>query len=93
MDAQTRDAALHVLSELVHSPDEELLNDACSALGFAATHGADAVRRILEAGCTRRVLELCLHPSDIVRSHAVGSGDVRMLLFEVVTIIVVRRST
>lgn len=63
---------VHILSDLIHSPDEELLVDACTALSqFVTEGGEEAIRHIFEAGCCKRVFELSLHVSEVLRSHAV----------------------
>jgi hypothetical protein len=67
---------LFILSDLIHSPDEELLNDTCTALSqFVLEGGEDVVRQIFEAGFCKRVFELSMHVSEVLRSHAVRIAD------------------
>lgn len=68
----TFERCLFMLSDLIHSPDEELLSDTCTALSqFVLEGGEDAVRQIFEAGFCKRVFELSMHVSEVLRSHAV----------------------
>ena len=60
---------IFALSELLQSPDEELLGDACVALLNVCEGNARNVQRVLEHGLLGRIREMCEAPA--VRESAV----------------------
>lgn len=52
--------ALPVLERLVHSDDEEVLEDACWSLSFMSDGGEEEIQSVIEAGVVPRVVELLL---------------------------------
>lgn len=62
--------ALPTLAQLIFSPDEEVLTDACWALSYLSDGPNDKIQAVLEAGVTRRLVELLLNPSPAVQTPA-----------------------
>lgn len=50
--------------------DEEILTDACWALSYMSDGNNDKIQAVLEAGVTRRLVELLMHPSPAVQTPA-----------------------
>ena len=61
---------LQTLSQLIHSPDEEVLTDACWALSYLSDGVNEKITAVLEANVARRLVELLLHPSAAVQTPA-----------------------
>lgn len=62
--------ALPTLAQLIFSPDEEVLTDACWALSYLSDGTNDKIQSVLEAGVCRRLVELLLNPSPAVQTPA-----------------------
>lgn len=62
--------ALHTLSKLIHSADEEVLTDACWALSYLSDGSNDKIHAVLEVGIARRMVDLLMHPSVSVQTPA-----------------------
>jgi HEAT repeat protein len=62
--------ALPTLAQLIFSPDEEVLTDACWALSYMSDGPNEKIQAVLEAGVTRRLVELLLNPSPAVQTPA-----------------------
>lgn len=65
---------IYALSELLQSPDEELLNDACTAISNICEISADNIRRVMEQGLLTRVRDLCDLPSNNCRETGNSSN-------------------
>eukprot|EP00590_Aulacoseira_subarctica_P009947 CAMPEP_0172418440 /NCGR_PEP_ID=MMETSP1064-20121228/4932_1 /TAXON_ID=202472 /ORGANISM="Aulacoseira subarctica , Strain CCAP 1002/5" /LENGTH=543 /DNA_ID=CAMNT_0013157381 /DNA_START=41 /DNA_END=1672 /DNA_ORIENTATION=- len=62
--------ALTTLAQLIFSPDEEVLTDACWALSYLSDGPNEKIQAVIEAGVCRRLVELLLHPSPAVQTPA-----------------------
>jgi len=62
--------ALSTLAQLIFSPDEEVLTDACWALSYLSDGPNEKIQAVIEAGVCRRLVELLLHPSPAVQTPA-----------------------
>jgi len=62
--------ALPTLGQLIFSPDEEVLTDACWALSYMSDGPNEKIQAVLDAGVTRRLVELLLNPSPAVQTPA-----------------------
>ncbi|KAL3805766.1 hypothetical protein ACHAW5_005978 [Stephanodiscus triporus] len=62
--------SLATLSQLVFSPDEEVLTDACWALSYLSDGPNEKIQAVIEAGVCRRLVELLLNPSPAVQTPA-----------------------
>jgi hypothetical protein len=58
------------LAQLIFSPDEEVLTDACWALSYMSDGPNEKIQAVLEAGVARRLVELLLNPSPAVQTPA-----------------------
>jgi len=62
--------SLATLAQLIFSPDEEVLTDACWALSYLSDGVNEKIQAVIEAGVCRRLVELLLHPSPAVQTPA-----------------------
>lgn len=62
--------SLTTLSQLIYSPDEEVLTDACWALSYLSDGPNEKIQAVIEAGVCRRLVELLLNPSPAVQTPA-----------------------
>mmetsp|Transcript_8127 Transcript_8127/g.28577 ORF Transcript_8127/g.28577 Transcript_8127/m.28577 type:complete len:529 (+) Transcript_8127:70-1656(+) len=69
-DFPTVRPALPTLAQLVYSPDEEVLTDACWALSYLSDGPNEKIQAVIEAGVCRRLVELLMHPSPSVQTPA-----------------------
>merc|ERR1719183_1149519 len=69
-DFHTVRPALPTLAQLIYSPDEEVLTDACWALSYLSDGPNEKIQAVIEAGVCRRLVELLLNPSPAVQTPA-----------------------
>merc|ERR1719253_1189590 len=62
--------SLPTLGQLIYSPDEEVLTDACWALSYLSDGVNEKIQAVIEAGVCRRLVELLLNPSPAVQTPA-----------------------
>ncbi|XP_004306871.1 PREDICTED: importin subunit alpha-1-like [Fragaria vesca subsp. vesca] len=62
--------ALPALGRLIYSNDDEVLAEACSALGYLTDGTNDRIQAVIEAGVCPRLVQLLLHPSPVVINRA-----------------------
>lgn len=62
--------SLPTLGQLIFSPDEEVLTDACWALSYLSDGVNEKIQAVIEAGVCRRLVELLVHPSPAVQTPA-----------------------
>ena len=62
--------SLATLAQLIFSPDEEVLTDACWALSYLSDGVNEKIQAVIEAGVCRHLVELLLHPSPAVQTPA-----------------------
>ena len=62
--------SLATLAQLIYSPDEEVLTDACWALSYLSDGPNEKIQAVIEAGVCRRLVELLLNPSPAVQTPA-----------------------
>lgn len=65
--------ALTALSKLIHSPDDEVLIDACWAISYLSDGSNDKIQAVIDAGVVRRLVELLSHKSSSVQTPALRS--------------------
>lgn len=69
-DFQMVQPSLATLAQLIFSPDEEVLTDACWALSYLSDGVNEKIQAVIEAGVCRHLVELLLHPSPAVQTPA-----------------------
>ena len=65
--------AIPTLSKLIHSPDDEVLIDACWAISYLSDRSNDKIQVVIEAGVVPRLVELLNHPSTSVQTPTIRS--------------------
>ncbi|KAL7420088.1 Importin subunit alpha-1 [Cryptotrichosporon argae] len=65
--------ALHVLTKLIYSLDDEILIDACWAISYLSDGTNDKIQAVIESGVCRRLVDLLMHPSTAVQTPALRS--------------------
>ena len=69
-DFEVVKAALPTLAQLIYSPDEEVLTDACWALSYLSDGPNEKIQAVIEAGVCKRLIELLMHPSPTIQTPA-----------------------
>ncbi|CBZ50265.1 mgc78841 protein, related [Neospora caninum Liverpool] len=62
--------ALTTLAKLIYSTDTEVLTDACWALSYISDGPNERIEAVIEAGVSRRLVELLGHKSTLVQTPA-----------------------
>lgn len=62
--------SLPTLGQLIFSPDEEVLTDACWALSYLSDGVNEKIQAVIEGGVCRRLVELLVHTSPAVQTPA-----------------------
>lgn len=62
--------AIPVLGRLIYSTDEDVLTDACWALSYLSDGTNEKIQAVIEAGISRRLVELLMHTSVSVQTPA-----------------------
>ena len=52
--------ALHVLTKLIYSLDDEVLIDACWAISYLSDGTNDKIQAVIESGVARRLVDLLM---------------------------------
>ncbi|KAH7476271.1 hypothetical protein KRP22_000111 [Phytophthora ramorum] len=62
--------ALKLLPHLIHSPDEEIVTDACWTLSYLSDGSTETVQAVIDAGVCRRVVDLVGHTLTAIQTPA-----------------------
>ncbi|CAI5727810.1 hypothetical protein KXD40_005692 [Peronospora effusa] len=62
--------ALKLLPHLIHSPDEEVVTDACWMLSYLSDGTTETIQAVIDAGVCRRVVDLVGHTLTSVQTPA-----------------------
>ncbi|POM76876.1 Importin alpha-2 subunit [Phytophthora palmivora] len=62
--------ALKLLPHLIHSPDEEVVADACWTLSYLSDGSAETVQTVIDAGVCGRIVDLVGHPTSSILTPA-----------------------
>ena len=65
--------ALTALPKLIHSPDDEVLIDACWAISYLSYGSNDRIQAVIEADVVHRLVDLLNHQSSSVQTPALRS--------------------
>jgi len=62
--------ALPTLAQLIYSPDDDVVTDACWTLSYLSNGANEKIQAVVEAGVCRRLVELLAHHSPSVQTPA-----------------------
>ncbi|KAG7399218.1 Importin alpha subunit (Karyopherin alpha subunit) (Serine-rich RNA polymerase I suppressor protein) [Phytophthora boehmeriae] len=62
--------ALQLLPHLIHSPDEEVVTDACWTLSYLSDGSTDIIQSVIDAGVCRQVVDLVGHTLTSIQTPA-----------------------
>ncbi|GLE04237.1 hypothetical protein PINS_up013148 [Pythium insidiosum] len=62
--------ALELLQHLIHSPDEEIVTDACWALSYLSDGSNEKIQAVIESGVVTRIADLLGHSLGLVQTPA-----------------------
>ncbi|KAF4323608.1 hypothetical protein BBO99_00001971 [Phytophthora kernoviae] len=62
--------ALQLLPHLIHSPDEEVVTDACWTLSYLSDGSTDIIQAVIDAGVCRQVIDLVGHTLTSIQTPA-----------------------
>ena len=58
------------LAQLIYSPDEEVLTDACWALSYLSDGPNEKIQAVIDTGVPRRLVDLLMHAQPSVQTPA-----------------------
>ncbi|KCV69308.1 hypothetical protein H696_03740 [Fonticula alba] len=61
---------LPVLAKIIYKEDSDILTDACWALSYLSDGDNTRIQALLDANICRRIVQLLMYPSDLVRTPA-----------------------
>ncbi|KAJ0405074.1 hypothetical protein ATCC90586_008674 [Pythium insidiosum] len=62
--------ALELLQHLIHSPDEEIVTDACWSLSYLSDGSNERIQAVIESGVVTRIADLLGHSMGLVQTPA-----------------------